>query len=44
MTIEETDNLDAAVDDGEEAMFVHAFIRNVALSIIGMISHISLGL
>jgi hypothetical protein len=44
VAIEETDDLDAAVDDGEEAMFVHAFIRKVALSVIGMIRHISLGL
>ena len=44
MAIEEADDLDAAVDDGEETMFVHAFIRNITLSIIRMIRHVSLGL
>ena len=44
VAVEETDDLDAAVDDGEEAMFVHAFIRKVALPVIGMIRHIGLGL
>lgn len=44
MAVEETDDLDAAVDDGEEAVFVHAVIRNVTFTIIGMIRHISLGL